>query len=390
MNYFKKALIVVFFLPVLVFGQMYSTKDIINQYDPFLITINDVKLSTNDDEFRERANFVIIMTITIGNEKIIKFLRQDDFTINNVKSYGDDFWQYNMTVRKNNSVLIPSLYNLPNNTNSINIKFEGFTNLSAGDIMTLDQLSTGFVYVSSTMLVPMEQAYKYIASSPDVNRPNSGVLTTAEVLQQNVRTRAGVMYVGNPIEVNYVIPPDPKKAFGSNILIQGKISPESVIKSNIKDQVNLTITKYTDVKIVHAEPFYLKIKGVFQDLTSQTIIPNLRSESYIAKAQEIISEDLVVGLKQGVYLNDQVVKQYTNLMNLLKAGVRAKSDSLESTSDIMKSDEREALSYFETALKENDYNLDTQYLYDEFINSSVNRGILQREIDKIRRYYQIK
>jgi hypothetical protein len=390
MNYQRKVILCLVLLPALVFGQMYSQKDIINQYDPFLITINDVKLSTNDDEFRERASFVIIMTITVGNEKIIKFLRPDDFTINNVKSYSDDFWQYSMSVRKNNSILVPSLNNLPNNTNSLNIKFEGYTSLSAGDVATLDQLSTGFVYVSSTMLNPMEMTYKYLASSPDVNRPNNGVLTTAEVLQQNVKTRPGVMFVGNPIEMNYAVPQDPKKAFGSNILIQGKVTLESVIKSNVKDQVNLTFTKYTDVKLVHGEPYYLKIKGVFSDLTSQTIIPNLRSEGYIFKAQEIISTDLVVGLNQGVYLNDQAVKQFTNLMNLLKAGVRAKSDSLETTSDIMKSDEREGLSFFETALKENDYNLETQYVYDDFINSSVNRGILQREIDRIRRYYQIK
>jgi hypothetical protein len=56
----------------------------------------------------------------------------------------------------------------------------------------------------------------------------------------------------------------------------------------------------------------------------------------------------------------------------------------------MLSHEREALSYFETNLKENDFNLDNQYLYDDYINSSVNRGVLQREIDLIRKYYQIK
>jgi hypothetical protein len=56
----------------------------------------------------------------------------------------------------------------------------------------------------------------------------------------------------------------------------------------------------------------------------------------------------------------------------------------------MLSDEREALSYFEINLKENDFNLDNQYLFDDYINSSVNRGLLQKEIDLIRRYYQIK
>ena len=56
----------------------------------------------------------------------------------------------------------------------------------------------------------------------------------------------------------------------------------------------------------------------------------------------------------------------------------------------MKSDEREALNYFETNLKDNDFNLNNQYLYDDFINSSVNRGAIQKEIDIIRRYYQLK
>jgi len=391
MKYLSKSfLIAFFFLPVIAFSQMYSTKDIINQYDPFVITINDVMLSTNDDEFKERNSFAVIMTIIIGNEKIVKFLRQDDFTINNVKSYGSDFYQYNMTLKKNNSVIIPGIFNLPNSTNNITIKFEGYTNIYPSDLTSLDQLSTSFCYISSTMYGPMEQAFKYIASSPDINRPNNTAITTAEVLQQNIKTRPEIMYLGNPIEVNYAIPPDPKKVFGTNILIQGQKVLESAIKGNIKDQIKLTITKHTDVKIVQAEPYYMKIKGVFQDISSKVKIPNMKSESNIFKAQDIISSDLVIGLMQGVYLNDQVVKQYSNLMNLLKAGIRAKSDSLETTDESMRSDEREALSYFETALKENEYNLETQYVYDDFINSSVNRGVLQKEIDIIRKYYQIK
>lgn len=391
MNKPSKTFLVAFFLfPVLVFSQMYSPKDIVNQYDPFVLTVNEVLLSTNDDEFKERNNFVVIMTVTIGNEKIIKFLKQDDFTINNIKSFSDDFWQCNMTVRKNNSLILPAIFNLPNSTNSITIKFEGFTNLYPGDNATLDQLSTGFCYISSTMYNSMELTYKYLASSPDVNRPNYTNVTTAEVLQQNIKTRPGIFYVGNPIEVNYIIPQDPKKAFGTDLLVQGKKTLESPIKANVKDKINLTVTKYTDVKIVQAEPYYLKIKGVFQDLASQTKIDYMKSESNLFKAQDVISSDLVIGLKQGVYMNDQVVRQLSNLMYFLKAGVRAKSDTAETTTDIMRSDEREALSYFESVLRENDFNLETQYIYDDYLNSSVNRGMLQKDIDIIRKYYLIK
>jgi hypothetical protein len=56
----------------------------------------------------------------------------------------------------------------------------------------------------------------------------------------------------------------------------------------------------------------------------------------------------------------------------------------------MNSDERGALSYFEDNLRDNDFNLDNQYLYDDYINSSVNRGLLQTEIDLIKRYYEIR
>jgi hypothetical protein len=391
MNKPSKILLVAFLLlPVLAYSQMYSPKDIVNQYDPFVLTVNEVLLSTNDDEFKERNNFVVIMTVIIGNEKIVKFLKQDDFTINNVKSFNDDFWQCNMTVKKNNSMIIPAIYNLPNSTNSITIKFEGFSSLYPGDNATLEQLSTGFCYVSSSMYNFMELAYKFLAASPDVNRPNYSNLTTAEVLQQNIKTRPGIFYLGNPNEINYIIPQDPKKAFGTNLLVQGKKTLESTIRGNVKDNISLTVTKYTDVKLVQSEPYYLKVKGVFHDLASQTKIDYMRSESNLFKAQDIISSDLVIGLKAGVYMNDQVVRQLSSLMNLLKAGVRAKSDTVETTTDIMRSDEREALSFIETALRENDYNLETQYIYDDYINSSVNRGMLQKEIDIIRKYYLIK
>jgi hypothetical protein len=56
----------------------------------------------------------------------------------------------------------------------------------------------------------------------------------------------------------------------------------------------------------------------------------------------------------------------------------------------MNSNEREALSYFESNLKGNEFNVNNQYVYDEFIGSSANRGVIQKEIDAIKRYYQIK
>ena len=97
-----------------------------------------------------------------------------------------------------------------------------------------------------------------------------------------------------------------------------------------------------------------------------------------------------MGRKTGVYLNNEAIRQFTYLMNFVKAGIRAKSDTASETADFMKSDEREAFNYFETNLKDNDFNLNNQYLYDDFINSSVNRGAIQKEIDIIRRYYQLK
>ncbi|MGH2575962.1 MAG: hypothetical protein ACRDFC_09720, partial [Ignavibacteria bacterium] len=64
--------------------------------------------------------------------------------------------------------------------------------------------------------------------------------------------------------------------------------------------------------------------------------------------------------------------------------------TLQTTNELMFSPEREAISYFENNLKQNELNLDNQYVFDDFISSSVNRGIIQKEIDLIKRYYQLK
>jgi hypothetical protein len=77
-------------------------------------------------------------------------------------------------------------------------------------------------------------------------------------------------------------------------------------------------------------------------------------------------------------------------MNFVKAGIRVKSDTASVTADFMRSEEREALNFIEVNIRDNNYTLDNQYVYDDYINSSLNRGALQREIDLIRRYYQIK
>lgn len=384
-----KALLLILILCSTAFSQMYTPKDIINAYDPFTITFGDLVLNTNDDEFKEHT-FLIVVTITIGPEKIIKFFYKDDLMINNVKSYNDDYWAVNMTPKKNNIILIPSLFNIQNNGGNINVKMEGYSNLSAGDETMMNQLSTSYVYCSSSMYGAMEQTNKYLASSTDVNKPNSSLLTSAEVLQRNVSTRAGIFYLGNPIDVSYGIPEDPSKVVGTNILIQGQKKIESKLSSKTQDVWNLTFTKYTDVKIVQNESYYNKIKGVFSDISSMTKIDPLKSEGLIARANEVITDDLVLGRKTGVYLNNEAIKQFTNLMNFLKAGVRAKSDTAGTTSDFMKSDEREALTFFETNVKENDFNLSNQYVFDDFINSSVNRGAIMKDIDIIRRYYQLK
>lgn len=372
-----------------IFSQIYSPKDIVNIYDPFTITFGDLILNTNDDEFKEH-NFLIIITITIGPEKIIKFLYKDDLLVNQVKNYNDDYWSINFTARKNNIILIPAIYNISNNGGNISIKMEGYSNLSAGDETMMSQLSTSYIYTSSTMYGSVEQAYKYLATSPDVNKPNSSLLTTAEVLQRNVSTRPGIFYLGNSTEVSYAIPEDPKKVIGTNLLIQGQKKVESKLSNKAADVWNLTFTKYTDVKLVQGESYFNKIKGAFSDIINLPKIDENKREGLIARCNEIINEDLVMGRKTGVYLNSEAIKQFTYLMNFLKAGIRAKSDTASTTADFMKSDEREALNYLETNLKENDFNLNNQYLYDDFINSSVNRGAIQKEIDIIRRYYQLK
>ncbi|HMT11697.1 MAG TPA: hypothetical protein PKA39_08765 [Ignavibacteria bacterium] len=371
------------------YSQIYSPKDIVNIYDPFTITIGDMVLNTNDEDFKEH-NFIIVVTITIGPEKIIKFLYKDDCLVNNVKSYNDDYWAISLTARKNNVILVPAIFNIANSGGMVTIRMEGYSSLTPGDETMMSQLSTGYVYVSSTMYGSIEQAYKYIATSPDVNKPNSSLLTSAEVLQRNIATRPGVFYLGNPSEVSYAVPDDPKKVMGTNLMIQGQKKIESKTTARNVDQWNVTITKYTDVKIVQGEAYYNKIRGIFNDIINLPVIDENKREGLIARCNEVITEDLVMGRKAGVYMNSEVIKQFTYLMNFLKAGIRAKSDTASTTNDFMKSDEREALTYMETNLKENDFNLNNQYVYDDYINSSVNRGSIQKDIDIIRRYYQLK
>ncbi len=386
----KSAIVILCLLlvPSLSFSQIYSQKDIINQYDPFTITLNDLSLNTNDEDFREHY-FLIMVTIYAGNEKIVKFLTRDDLIMNSVKSY-DNFWNINFTVKRNNVIIMPAFINITNSPNSVTMKFEGYSNINEGDQALVNQLSTSFCYTSSGMYNLMDRAFKYLASSPDVNRPNNSMLVTAEVLQQNLAKRPEIFYMGDPAEVTYVIPNDPKKVLGTNLLVQGPRGIDSKVSLRVLDRWNITVTKLTDVNIVKGEPYYTKIKGVFNDITGLQKISDLKVEGYLARANEVINDDLVMGRKADVYLNDQVVKQFTNLMNLLKAGLRVKADTAEITTDFMKSDEREALSYFETNIRDNDFNLDNEYLFDDYVNSSVNRGIIQREIDLIRKYYEIK
>ena len=332
MSLIKYLFLFFIFAPSFVLSQVSSQKDIINQYDPFTLTLNEMTINTNDEDFREHP-YVIIVTVTIGNEKIIKFLNKDDLVLNTVKDF-DDYWNINFTVRRNNTLIFPSFVNLANKPGAITIRFEGYSNVNEGDQQLLNQLSTSFCYVSSNMSDMMDYAYKYLAGSTDINRPNSSLLTTAEILQQNMGKRPDVNYMGTPTEITYVVPQDPKKVIGTNILVQGKTTIEARTSLRANDQWVVTFTKIPDVKIVQSQPYYVKARGVFSDLTALQTIPDDRRDGYLAKATNLINDELVPGKNPDVYINDQVSKQFTNLLNLLKAGVRAKSDSLETTNKI--------------------------------------------------------
>ena len=388
MNKIKYFLVALILVPSFAYSQMYSQNDIVSQYDPFMITVNEMTINTNNEDFREMP-FVIVMTVTVGNEKVTKFLYKDDLVMNSVKSY-DDFWNINFTAKKSNMLIFPSLYSLVNKPTSVTIRFEGYTNLYEGDIPMLNQISSSFCYTSTTMQSLMEQVYKYLAGSTEINQPNSSLLSTAVVLGQNMSKRPEINYMGMPVEMTFIVPPDPKKVFGSDILMNGKKTLESKTQLKVNDQWVITVTKTPDVKIVQAQSYYVKIKGVFLDITSQQSITQDKRESNLAKCSDIINDDIVPGKNSDYYLNDQVSKQFTNLLNFLRASVRAKSDTLETTNDLMNSDEREALSYMETNLRANEFNLDDEYLYDDYINSSTNRGVIQKNVDLIKKYYQIK
>lgn len=389
MNKIKYFLFVLVLIPAFAYSQMYSQNDIVSQYDPFMITVNEMTINTNNEDFREMP-FVIVMTVTVGNEKVTKFLYKDDLIMNAVKNYDDEFWNINFTAKQNNILIFPSLYNLVNKPTSVTVRFEGYTNLYEGDVPLLNQISSSFCYTSTTMQPLIDQVYKYLAGTTQVNQPNSSLLSTAVVLGQNMSKRPEINYMGNAAEMTFIVPPDPKKVFGSDILMNEKKTIESKTQLKVNDQWVITVTKTPDVKIVQAQPYYLKIKGVFLDITSQTSISPDKTESNLAKCSDIINDDIVPGKNTDYYLNDQASKQLTNLLNFLRASVRAKSDTLETTNELMNSDEREALSYMENNLKANEFNLDDEYLYDDYINSSTNRGVIQKNVDLIKKYYQIK
>jgi hypothetical protein len=126
------------------------------------------------------------------------------------------------------------------------------------------------------------------------------------------------------------------------------------------------------------------------DIINLPRIDENKREGNISRCNSIISDDLLMGRRSDVYINEQAIKQFTYLLNFLKADIRAKSDTASYTNDFMKSDEREALTYIESCIRDDDFLLENEYIYDDFIHSMVGRGAIQKEIDIIRRYYQLK
>src|SRR4030095_1801358 len=120
MKYINRLLVLILFLSLSgkMFSQIYSPKDIISIYDPFTITFGELVLNTNDDEFKDH-NFLVVVTITVGPEKIVKFFYKNDLLLNTMKNFNDDYWAITFKPLKNNVVLVPALFNIPNHGSMI-------------------------------------------------------------------------------------------------------------------------------------------------------------------------------------------------------------------------------------------------------------------------------
>lgn len=384
MKNIKKLLFVLLLVSALCNVAFSQADNYINQYDPYVIVMKKLTFyyPKDDDPLSAISNFVVIVSGTVGSQKdaFVRFITADKIAFESSKEYQEGYMQ-EISVMDSRGILIPPIKDL-GGSNFLELNVKGYADLSDIDYAKLKKLSDlGVIAINASIINPFSGFYGFYGSKNEVFKPTDEIWAEAQVFLAGMGTRQKTECYG----VNYIIP---YVTTVTNIRSGDNFVPgDKVIEDKKYNTMAIVGFKLVNNELlVFAQDYYKKLLDRFLKLAGNSIynddLPGIMEELTDFKA---------VGFKDknDIYVSPEAKKQLLYILDLLLLAQPIKADTVGNTSGRIPLEGELVLDYFRANVT-GDKTRANRYIYEDFISNDMNRMKLQRELELVRNYYNLK
>ena len=356
----------------------------INQYDPYIITLKKLAFyyPKDDDPLTSNSNFVLIISGTIGSQTnaFVRFITANQIAFETSKEYREGYLQ-EVSIIDNRGILIPPIKDM-NGSNFLELTIKGYADLSDVDYAKLKKLTdVGNLPVNASISAPFMGYYGFYGSKNEVFKPTDDNWAEAQVFLAGLGTRQKTECYGIEYIVPFVTTVTSIKS-GDNF-----VPGDKVIEDKKYGTMGILGFKLVNNELlVSAQDYYKKLLERFLKLAGNSIyaddLPGIMEELNDFKA---------VGFKDknDIYVSPEAKKQLMYILDLLILAQPIKVDTNTTTTGRIPLEGELVLDYFRANIT-GDKTRTNRYIYDDFIGNDMNRIKLQRELELVRNYYNLK
>jgi len=372
--------ILIFVLCNISFSQ---SDNFINQYDPYVTTPKKLTFyyPVDDDPQSTSSKFAIFIYGTIGSQKdaFIKIITADKIGFDASKEFQNGYLQ-EISIMDLRGILVPPIKDM-GGSNFLVLNIRLYAGFNETDYAKLKKISDeGTVTINSSIINPFMGFYSFYGSKNEVYKPTDENWAEVQVFLSGMGTRQKVDCGGIELVISYVTTVTNIKS-GDNFVPGDKVFEDK--KSNSMAIVNFKLVN--NELLVMAQDYYKKLLDRFLKYAGNSIYNDA-----LPGIMEELNDFKSVGFKDknDVYVSPEAKKQLMYVLDLLILGQPIKADTTVNTSRIPLEGEL-VLDYFRSNIS-GDKTKSNRYIFEDFIGNDMNRIKLQRELELVRNYYNIK
>ncbi|HEY5536781.1 MAG TPA: hypothetical protein VIL99_17840 [Ignavibacteria bacterium] len=383
MKKINKLALISIFIFVLCNISFAQSDNFINQYDPYVTTPKKLTFyyPVDDDPLSASSKFAIFIYGTIGSQKdaFIKIITADKIGFDASKELQDGYLQ-DISIMDLRGILVPPIKDM-GGSNFLVLNIRLYAGFNETDYAKLKRISDeGTVTINSSIINPFMGFYSFYGSKNEVYKPTDENWAEVQVFLSGMGTRQKVDCGGIELVIPYVTTVTNIKS-GDNFVPGDKVFEDK--KSNSMAIVNFKLVN--NELLVMAQDYYKKLLDRFLKYAGNSIYNDA-----LPGIMEELNDFKSVGFKDknDVYVSPEAKKQLMYVLDLLILGQPIKADTTVNTSRIPLEGEL-VLDYFRANIS-GDKTKSNRYIFEDFIGNDMNRIKLQRELELVRNYYNIK